>query len=227
MARSTTWAPTSTTPAGGIGGAGGGAAGTGGGARRGGCGCDGRSRRRGGRRENERGLVGAAGPAGLAGAGAAGSGGSAGVSEPRAARLRRWCGGRRWRDGNDRSRGRGRGVGWLGRWLRLSDGRTSWLRVGPGPGRRRAHSASAPARRPHLIRYRFQVPRSKHPVVCHFRIEAHSHCPRVAVGTALHLVGSGRPPHGSQRAVLPQWALASGVGVEAFLWPGVQDTDGR
>jgi hypothetical protein len=40
-------------------------------------------------------------------------------------------------------------------------------------------------------------------------------------------VGSGRPPHGSQQAVLPHWALASGVGVKALLWPGVQDTDGR
>jgi hypothetical protein len=65
-------------------------------------------------------------------------------------------------------------------------------------------------------------------VVCRNRADGvHAASRWVAVGTALRLVSSGRPPHGSQRAVLPHWALASGVGVKAFLWPGVQDTDGR
>jgi hypothetical protein len=43
----------------------------------------------------------------------------------------------------------------------------------------------------------------------------------IAVGTTLCLVGSGRTPHGSQRAELPHWALASGPGVEAFVRPGM------
>jgi hypothetical protein len=34
-------------------------------------------------------------------------------------------------------------------------------------------------------------------------------------------IGSGRPPHRSQRAALPHWALASGSIVEALLRPGV------
>src|SRR4030095_16418277 len=34
---------------------------------------------------------------------------------------------------------------------------------------------------------------------------------------------SGRPPHGSQRAELPHWALATGRGVEAVVGPRVED----
>jgi hypothetical protein len=45
----------------------------------------------------------------------------------------------------------------------------------------------------------------------------------VAVGTAL----SGGPPRGSQRARLTHWALALDSGVEASVWPGVQDAHGR
>jgi hypothetical protein len=37
----------------------------------------------------------------------------------------------------------------------------------------------------------------------------------IAVGTALRLIGSGRPPHRSQRALLTHWALASDVDVNA------------
>ncbi len=47
--------------------------------------------------------------------------------------------------------------------------------------------------------------------------------PPIAVRTALHLVGSGRPPRGSQRAALPHWALASGSDAEALFWPGMQN----
>lgn len=44
----------------------------------------------------------------------------------------------------------------------------------------------------------------------------------VAVGTALRLAGSGRPPHRSQRAGLPHWAPTSGFGVKTLLRPGMQ-----
>jgi hypothetical protein len=43
----------------------------------------------------------------------------------------------------------------------------------------------------------------------------------IAVGTAL----AGGPPHRSQRALLTHWAPALGGGVEARVWPGVQDPD--
>jgi transposase-like protein len=38
----------------------------------------------------------------------------------------------------------------------------------------------------------------------------------VAVGTALRLIDSGRPPHRSQRALLTHWALASDADVKAY-----------
>src|SRR4051812_12848328 len=44
----------------------------------------------------------------------------------------------------------------------------------------------------------------------------------MAVGTAL----AGGPPHRSQRAGLPHWAPASGLGVEALRGVGVHDPDG-
>ena len=44
--------------------------------------------------------------------------------------------------------------------------------------------------------------------------------PTVAVGTALRQEDSGRPPHGSQRALLTHWALASSGGVKPRGWPG-------
>jgi transposase len=43
----------------------------------------------------------------------------------------------------------------------------------------------------------------------------------IAVGTAL----AGGPPHRSQRALLTHWAPALGGGVEARVWPVVQDPD--
>src|SRR2546426_6052713 len=39
--------------------------------------------------------------------------------------------------------------------------------------------------------------------------------------------GSGRPPHGSQRAGLPHWALASGANVKALIGPGMHDASWR
>jgi len=45
----------------------------------------------------------------------------------------------------------------------------------------------------------------------------------VAVGTALSLATPGRPPHRSQRAELPHWALASGGDAEALMGPGMND----
>ncbi len=49
----------------------------------------------------------------------------------------------------------------------------------------------------------------------------------VAVGTALALTDLGRPPHRSQRAGLPHWALASGADVEAAVGPGMDDAGRR
>ncbi len=48
---------------------------------------------------------------------------------------------------------------------------------------------------------------------------------RVAVETALSTMGSGRPPHRSQRALLTHWALTSGSGEEARFGPGMRDAD--
>lgn len=48
----------------------------------------------------------------------------------------------------------------------------------------------------------------------------------VAVETALSSLGSGCPPHRSQRAQLAHWALPLGGGEEALLGPGVRDADG-
>jgi hypothetical protein len=45
---------------------------------------------------------------------------------------------------------------------------------------------------------------------------------RIAVGTGLRL-GSTRPPHRSQRALLAHWAPPLGAGVEAGVGPGVGD----
>ena len=47
----------------------------------------------------------------------------------------------------------------------------------------------------------------------------------VAVETALSSMGSGRPPHRSQRALLTHWALTSGSGEEARFGPGMRDAD--
>src|SRR6187200_146889 len=48
----------------------------------------------------------------------------------------------------------------------------------------------------------------------------------VAVGTALVREDSGRPPHRSQRAGLPHWALALGSDLEALIRPGMDGADG-
>jgi len=39
--------------------------------------------------------------------------------------------------------------------------------------------------------------------------------------------GSGRPPHRSQRAGLPHWALTSGSNVEPLLGPRMRDASWR
>ena len=54
--------------------------------------------------------------------------------------------------------------------------------------------------------------------------------PRMGVGRGRDgplLTGSGRPPHGSQRAELPHWALASGTSVKPLGWPWMQNAGGR
>jgi len=48
----------------------------------------------------------------------------------------------------------------------------------------------------------------------------------IAVGTGLRRVGSTRPPHRSQRALLAHWAPALGVGGKSRVGPRVQDAGG-